>query len=180
VFPANFIDPFTDGELPNIISRWALDSGKRSSLVFCSMVGRTPVHVVAAGDQLIVSPVRNGARYFGLKAASPSRIGGDRHEDFTFGTSVATALATRAADKIYDVLLDSDGGSNHADLPEAYAALAAKALLVHGAAWGPKGELLGANFLPQGTGSHFARRDVACLYPPKPSAPSPAHRSSIS
>jgi hypothetical protein len=34
-----------------------------------------------------------------------------------------------------------------------------KALLVHGAAWGPIGEILDSIFQPQGQGSHFARRD---------------------
>src|SRR5262249_1326744 len=34
-----------------------------------------------------------------------------------------------------------------------------KALLVHGAIWGPKGALLDGLFQPQGQGSHFPRRD---------------------
>jgi hypothetical protein len=158
-FPANFIDPFTDGELPNILSAMGLGFRKvvKPDLLFEG--GRAPVRVVETGDRLVVAPVLAGARLFGLKAASPGRIGGTRYEDFTFGTSVATALATRAAHKIYDMLLDGAGGSNHADLPLEYAALAVKALLVHGAAWGPKGELLDENFQPQGVGSHLARRD---------------------
>jgi hypothetical protein len=49
---------------------------------------------------------------FGLKAARPSpQIGGTRYEDFIFGTSVATALATRGAHQIHDVLMDGNGGS---------------------------------------------------------------------
>ena len=107
----------------------------------------------------MVQPARGSARLFGLKTASPGRIAGNRYEDFTFGTSVATALATRAAHRIYDMLLDEIGGSNHADLPLDYAALAVKALLVHGAAWGPKGQFLDEHFKPQGVGSHLARRD---------------------
>ena len=50
-------------------------------------------------------------------------------------------------------------GSNHADLPPEYAALAIKALLVHGAKWGSKGDLMDGIFQPQGQGSHLARRD---------------------
>jgi len=158
-FPANFIDPFTDGELPNIVSAMGLGFRKaiKPDLLFNG--GRAPVHVVATGEQLVVSPVRAGAQHFGLKAASLARIGGDRFEGFTWGTSVATALATRAAHKIYDALLDRDGGSNHINLPQVYAALATKALLVHGATWGPKGSFLDENFLPQGQGSHLVRRD---------------------
>ena len=158
-FPANFIDPFTDGELPNIVSAMGLGFRKvvKPDLLFEG--GRAPVQVVQTGDQLVIAPYRSGARYFGLKAASPSRIAGDRYEDFTFGTSVATALATRAAHRIYDLLLDGEGGSNHANLPPEYAALVVKALLVHGAAWGPKGAFLDEHFQPQGVGSHHARRD---------------------
>jgi hypothetical protein len=37
--------------------------------------------------------------------------------------------------------------------------LVLKALLVHGAQWGPKGNMLDGSFEPQGKGSHFARRD---------------------
>ena len=158
-FPASLIDPFTDGELPNILSAMGLGFKKviKPDLLFDG--GRAPVRVVETGDRLVVAPVLGGARLFGLKAASPGRVAGTRHEDFTFGTSVATALATRAAHRIYDLLLDGGGGSNHADLPSEYAALVVKALLVHGATWGPKGEFLDENFQPQGVGSHLARRD---------------------
>src|SRR5690349_23632056 len=37
--------------------------------------------------------------------------------------------------------------------------LVLKALLVHGAQWGPKGAWLDGAFQPQGTGQHHARRD---------------------
>jgi hypothetical protein len=55
--------------------------------------------------------------------------------------------------------MDRAGGSTHADLDPAFMPLVLKALLVHGAQWGPKGDLLDSFFEPQGTGSHFARRD---------------------
>ena len=108
---------------------------------------------------MTIAPARGPARLFGAKAAAPNRIGGTRYEDFTWGTSVATALATRAGHQIHDVLLDGDGGSNHSDIAPEYMALAVKALLVHGASWGPKGEFLDEFFQPQGQGSHFERRD---------------------
>jgi hypothetical protein len=86
-------------------------------------------------------------------------VGNLRYEDFAFGTSAATALATRAAHKINDVLLDADAGSNHADMPMEFRALMIKALIVHGAAWGTTGGILDQVFPPRGQGSHFARRD---------------------
>jgi hypothetical protein len=157
--PANMIDPFTDSELPNVVSAMGLGFRKviKPELLFDG--GRAPVRVVGTGQELIIAPVSAGARFFGVKAASPNRIGGDRYEDYTWGTSVATALATRAGHRIHDLLLDGANGSNHSDIPAEYMALAVKALLVHGAAWGPKGSFLDEIFEPQGIGSHFARRD---------------------
>jgi len=157
--PANAIDPLTSGELPNIVSGMGLGYRKAVKPDILLDGGRAPVRFVAGGQQLVVTSVSAGARFFGLKAASPAALGGTRHEDFTFGTSVATALATRAGHKIHDVLLDAVNGLNHADLPPEYMALVIKALLVHGAKWGVKGDLMDQIFQPQGVGTHFARRD---------------------
>jgi hypothetical protein len=157
--PNGRTDPFTDEELPNIISAMGLGFKKivKPELLFSG--GRVPVRVVASGGGVVIAPVRVGANLFGLKAARPSQVGGTRYEDFTFGTSVATALATRSAHQIHDVLTNADGGSNHAHIDPANMPLVLKALLVHGAQWGTKGGMLDGTFQPQGTGSHFSRRD---------------------
>jgi hypothetical protein len=159
VLPAGLFDPFTVEHLPNVASAIGLGFRKvvKPELLFPG--GRTPVRIMASGGALVIAPVRGPARFFGVKAASPNRIGGARHEDFAWGTSVATALATRAAHRIHDALIDDVGGSNHADIPLDYMAVVLKALLVHGAAWGQKGELLDRILDPQGSGSHFPRRD---------------------
>ena len=157
--PANLIDPFTDEELPNIASAMGLGFRKIVKPELLLEGGRTPVRIVASGGGVTIAPVRAPARLFGARAAAPNRIGGTRYEDFTWGTSVATALATRAGHLIHDVLMDGDDGSNHTDIPPEYMALVLKALLVHGAGWGPKGEFLDGFFGPQGQGSHFERRD---------------------
>ena len=157
--PANAIDPFTETGLPNVVSAMGLGYRKVVKPEILLDGGRAPVRFVAGGQQLVVTAVTAGARFFGLKAASPAPMGGTRHEDFTWGTSVATALATRAGHKIHDVLLDGTNGSNHADLPPEFTALAIKALLVHGAKWGSNGDLMDEIFQPQGQGSHLARRD---------------------
>jgi hypothetical protein len=157
--PNGRTDPFTDEELPNIVSAMGLGFKKivKPELLFSG--GRAPVRVVASGGGVVIAPVTVGAHLFGLKAARPSQVGGTRYEDFTFGTSVATALATRSAHRIHDVLTDADGGSNHTDIDSADMPTVLKALLVHGAQWGAKGELLDGTFQPQGTGAHFSRRD---------------------
>jgi len=157
--PENLFDPFTDEEVPNMISAMGLGFRKVVKPELLLEGGRTPIRVEGSGNgQLLIAPVRVGARRFGLKTAAPSDTGSIRYEDFTFGTSVATALATRAAHKIHDMLLDADG-SNHADVPPEFRALMIKALLVHGATWGPKGEILDSIFQPHGQGGHLARRD---------------------
>jgi len=132
-YPADRIDPFTAENLPNIISAMGLGFKKvvKPELLFSG--GRAPVSVAATGGGLVVTPVRVGARHFGLKTARPSLSGSISHEDFTWGTSAATALATRAAHRIHDVLLDRAGGSNHADVTADQLPLLLKALMVHGA-----------------------------------------------
>lgn len=157
-FPHDRFDPFTDEQLPNIVSAMGLGFKKavKPELLFAG--GRAPVRVVVSGGGVQIAPVMAGPRLFGLKAARPSNVGGDRYEDFTWGTSVATALATRAAHRIHDVLSDGNG-SNHTDLDATFMPLVLKALLVHGAQWGPKGEFLDGIFGPRGSGSHFQRRD---------------------
>lgn len=157
-FPAGRFDPFTNEDLPNIVSAMGLGYKKavKPELLFAG--GRAPVHVVAAGPQLEIAPVTAGVSMFGVKAARP-RAASINYEDFTWGTSVATALATRAAHLISDVVLDANNGSNHADVELDYLPLVLKALMVHGAKWGDKGELLDQIFEPHGQGSHFLRRD---------------------
>jgi hypothetical protein len=158
-FPNGRVDPFTDEALPNIVSAMGLGFKKivKPELLFDG--GRAPVMMASTGGGLILRPPTGGAQFFGLKTARPSPTSGDRFEDFTWGTSAATALATRAAHQIYDVLLDDAGGSAHTDLAEDRLPLILKALLVHSAQWSEKGALLDRMFSPQGQGSHFARRD---------------------
>ncbi|MBX5455046.1 MAG: S8 family peptidase [Acidobacteriia bacterium] len=157
--PRDLIDPFTDETLPNIASALGLGYRKTVKPELLFEGGRTPVRIVGTGGSVTIQPARGPARLFGAKTAFPDRRGGTRYEDFTWGTSVATALATRAGHRIHDVLVDAAGGSNHADIPPKYMPLVVKALLVHGARWGSKGTMLDSLFQPQGQGQHVSRRD---------------------
>jgi hypothetical protein len=157
--PANLIDPFTDECLPNMVSAMGLGYRKAVKPDLLLEGGRMPVRIVGSGGSVTVMPADRPARLFGVRTAAPDPLGSTRREDFTCGTSVATALATRAGHRILDTLMDGNGGSNHDDLPLEYQALALKTLLVHGATWGPKGEMLDGFFEPQGSGQHVARRD---------------------
>lgn len=157
--PANRFDPFTTGDGPNIISAMGLGFKKTVKPELLFEGGRMPIRLVGSGDELVIEPVVQGANLFGVKAAMPSPrgLGGTRYEDFCCGTSVATALATRAAHRIHDFLTDASG--NHSDIGPDFMPLLLKALLVHSAQWGPKGSFLDTYFGPQGAGSHNHRRD---------------------
>jgi hypothetical protein len=157
--PANLIDPFASEELPNLGSAMGLGFRRvvKPDLLFEG--GRTPVRVVASGDSVTIAAAQGQVNLFGAKVASPDRRGGTRFEGYEWGTSVATALVTRAGHRLHDALMDADGGSNHTDIPRSYWPLVLKCLLVHGANWGPRGEVLDQLFGPQGQGSHHARRD---------------------
>ena len=157
--PANLIDPFTDDDLPNIASALGLGYRKAMKPEILFEGGRTPVQIVKVDESVTIQPVRNPARMFGIKCALPDQRGGTRNEGHTWGTSVATALATRAGHLIFETVMDADGGSYHADVDVHYMPVIVKALLVHGASWGPKGAMLDEFFGPKGRGQHVQRRD---------------------
>lgn len=110
------------------------------------------------GDGLIVR-VANAGQQYGLKAAIPDTGGALDREGLTDGTSAATSLATRAAHRLFEALMDESGGSMHADMDPAFYAVVVKALLVHRARWGDKGTVLEQLYGPHGQGKHVERRD---------------------
>lgn len=97
----------------------------------------------------------------GMRVAAPGRGGATNGSTYLYGTSNATALATRTADRIFDVLESlqpADGEPAFA--PAEYHPVLAKALLVHAATWGSM-----RNGLAQSIsgGTDLARRDVSQL-----------------
>ena len=150
------VDPYPDGDLPNISSAQGLGHRKVIKPDVHLPGGREQVSFRrASGETLIVAP---GGRY-GLKAAAPSAGGVRDQEWLQEGTSAATALATRAAHRIFDALMDTDDGSLHGDLDPRYYAVTIKAMLVHRAKWGSRVDVLDQLYGPRGRGQHFARRD---------------------
>jgi hypothetical protein len=95
--PDGRYDPFTDEDLPSIISAMGLGFRKvvKPELLFAG--GRAPVRIGVSGERIEIAPVLAGVHLFGLKAARPSLVGGDRYEDFTFGTSVWQLRLRRGA-----------------------------------------------------------------------------------
>lgn len=156
---ANVIDPFLGSTLPNISSAVGLGHKRVIKPDILLDGGRELVRMQGNRPYLQIVPAAPG-RAFGLVAAAADPVGADlTRTTRTSGTSAATALATRAAHLIYDVLMDRAGGSTHSDTSQENIALLIKALLIHGAAWGEDGELLERLYGPHGQGAHFERRD---------------------
>ena len=137
------IDPFDDPTLPN--PSCAIGLGYRSAVkpdLFLP-AGREHVRMAAAGAGVRIGFGRP-MRLYGLAAAVPdsAKQGRLNQTALVDGTSSATALATRASHRIFDALMDRDGGSLLADIPPEYYAVAVKTLLVHSARWNEKGDLL--------------------------------------
>ena len=149
------VDPYPDGDLPNVSSAQGLGHRRVIKPDVHLPGGREQVSFRAIGETLIVVP---GGRY-GLKAAAPSADGKRDREYLSKGTSAATALATRAAHRIFDSLMDTDGGSLHGDLDPRYYAVVTKAMLVHRAKWGSRADVLDQFYGPRRQGQHGARRD---------------------
>lgn len=73
----------------------------------------------------------------GLQVAAPGRAGATNNTVFTTGTSNATALVTREANRLFDTLESAVPGSEDAPLPDGqYHPLLVRALLAHASSWG--------------------------------------------
>lgn len=90
-------------------------------------------------------------------AAAPVHPGEINRAMYTRGTSNATALASRSAGLIYDVLEELGVGSN-IEIPNNCVAPIIKALLVHGASWGAAAEFISSELKLKG---HAKRKEPA-------------------
>ena len=149
------VDPYDDGDLPNISSAQGLGHRKIVKPDIHLPGGREHVIFQVSGETLTIKP---GGQY-GLSAASPDAAGNLDSVSLTQGTSAATALATRAAHRLFDVLMDVPGGSMHADIDPQFYAVVVKALLVHRSTWGNRANFLNQSYGPQGQGKHVERLD---------------------
>lgn len=160
--PANgaaVFSPFATEPGPNITSALGLGHRKVVKPDLFMPGGRELVRVVSnGGNGVSLRPVPPG-RLYGLRCASPDAGGDLAREGYSSGTSAATALATRAAHRIFDALSDPDNGNLLEDVDPSFYGVIVKALLVHRAGWGGIGDLLDQTWQPQGQGTHVVRRD---------------------
>jgi hypothetical protein len=74
----------------------------------------------------------------GLRVAAPGRAGATNATVFTTGTSNATALVTREASRLFDILEAGTASGDDTPFPDAlYHPLLVRALLAHASSWGP-------------------------------------------
>ena len=152
---ASGMDAIDSPDLPNLSSALGLGFRKVIKPDLLADGGREYVRLESSNPHLHVQPVRQAGRAFGLRAAAPDQTGDLSKTALTWGTSAATALATRAGHLFLDALMDEDGGSMLADTLPEYLPLIVKALLVHGSAWGG-----GATLLDGLSGTkHYPKKD---------------------
>ena len=153
------LDPFESSSLPNISSAMGLGHCKAVKPEILMPGGREHVRAIPDGERCSLKPGQPG-RHFGIRAAAPDEQGRLDREGNQSGTSVATALATRAAHQLYDGLMDPDNGGVLAHADPRYHALVVRALLVHGARWEEAiASKLGNLYGPHGRGKHVERLD---------------------
>jgi hypothetical protein len=146
--PNRNLDPYPDGGMPMISSAVGLGHRRVVKPDLLLPGGRQRLRFTA-NPPLTLTPMRQ-AQGFGLRVASPDtspQAALDRC-GVSFGTSPATALATRAGHQIFDALMDEDGGSHHHDIDAGYYAVLLKALLVHAARWPETAAIIGEVFGP--------------------------------
>lgn len=149
------VDPYDQADLPNISSALGLGHRKVVKPDIHLPGGREHIRFQGSGRTLIVVP---GGRS-GLSTASPDPDGNLDSLHLTPGTSAATALATRAAHRIFEALMDRSGRSMPVKMDPQFYAVVIKALLVHRSNWGNRAQVLDHLYGPHGRGQHVARRD---------------------
>lgn len=114
-----------------------------------------------ATDEVTLAPARTAARGPGLRVATPSSSGALSATAYSYGTSNATALASRAANHIIDTLERLSAIEGEFPFPDPqYHPVLAKTLLVHAASWGA---LQGRLQTMLGLDPASARRDLTQL-----------------
>ncbi len=134
-----FVAPFADGNLPSPINAQGMGFRRSIKPEVLKDGGRVLYREkLGVGPARAVCEVVRSTRPPGQRVAAPGARPGDlAFACYTRGTSNATALVTRAAVHLYDVLQelrDEPGGRLIDTVPEA---VWLKLLLVHTAEWGP-------------------------------------------
>lgn len=157
--PDALLDPLGDGSGPNVTSAAGLGFRKVIKPEIMMPGGRELVREISWEEEPAVEVAQPG-RFFGLRAAAPSADGDLRREGPSTGTRAATALATRAACRLFEALMDEENGGLLVEADTACYGPVVKALLVHSARWGVEAEDLMMIHGPIGPGRDVERKDA--------------------
>ena len=153
------LDPYSYESLPNISSAMGLGHRKTIKPDILMPGGRELVRPTIGANECLVRSVPPG-QSFGVRVAAPDAQGRLDQERNQSGTSIAAALATRAAHRLFDVMMDLESGAVLADADSSHYAVVIRALLVHGASWSePTASKLEKLYGPHGQGKNVARLD---------------------
>ena len=109
-----------------------------------------PTPLLAAGSDIDLYPANTASMGPGLRVAAPSELGSSNRTTFECGTSHATALVTREASLLFDLLEERRQDSAALDSPDPmFHPLLVRALLAHACSWGDWWAKLGPD-LPVG------------------------------
>lgn len=136
------MDAITSAALPNMSSALGLGYKKIIKPEFLAEGGREYTRFAGTNSHLRIEPSRIPGQAYGLRAAVPDLGGDTRRTALAAGTSVSTAIATRAGHLIFEALMDRAGGSMLSDIPSGYYGLVVKALLVHSTEWGSGAQVI--------------------------------------
>nr|WP_315545577.1 S8 family peptidase [Actinomyces oris] len=96
-----------------------------------------PTPLLAAGSDIDLYPANTASMGPGLRVAAPSEWGSSSRTTFECGTSHATALVTREASLLFDLLEEKRQDSAALDSPDPmFHPLLVRALLAHTCSWG--------------------------------------------
>lgn len=117
--------------------------------------------IVPGKDTVAVALAQTATTGPGLQVAAPGRAGATNNTVFTTGTSNATALVSREASRLFDILEAGAIDTQDAPLPDGqYHPLLVRALLAHASSWGAWDSRLRREL---GLDSQQARRQLTAL-----------------
>jgi hypothetical protein len=120
-----------------------------------------PIQSEGGADSVELALARTSQIGPGTLAATPHSSGATNLLGFSHGTSNATALVTREADRLFDLLENGSDDRNDFPFPDpSFHPVLAKALLVHSASWGAEGRRLQRDLRLE---SRTARKELTAL-----------------
>ena len=141
--PPQWTDPYVDHNLPSAINAQGMGYRRAIKPEILASGGRVVVQEYLGSSSSAMLDIYDRALAPGQIAASPGRIPGHRGAVWhTRGTSNAAALVSRGAALLFEVLdelRDDPGGEIIDSVPRS---VWLKALVAHGADWGPAGQVL--------------------------------------